>query len=64
MTDKRSHSEAFPDEEDQWIFDPQLDAAIPASRQDEDEDDNDQRGGPCSSSPSNPRGLVVAGETC
>ena len=35
MADKRSHSEAFPDEDDQWIFDPQLDAAILASRQEE-----------------------------
>ena len=30
---------------DQWIFGPQLDAVISASRQDEDEDDEDQRGG-------------------
>ena len=41
MTHKRSHEEAFPDEDDQWIFDPQLDAAIFFSRQEEEE----ERGG-------------------
>ena len=38
MTHKRSHEEAFPDEDDQWIFDPRLDAAILASRQEEEEE--------------------------
>ena len=42
MTHKRSHEKAFPDEDDQWIFDPQLDAAILASRQEEEQQ---QRGG-------------------
>ena len=41
MSNKRSHSEAFSYEDDQWIFDPQLDATILASRQEEEE----QRGG-------------------
>ena len=45
MTHKRSHEEAFPDEDDQWIFDPQLDAAILASRQEEEEEQQQQRGG-------------------
>ena len=60
MADKRSHEEAFPDEDNQWIFDPQLDAAILASRQEQEE----QRGDPCSSLPWSPQDLDTTGKTC
>ena len=45
MSNKRSHGQAFPDEDDQWIFDPRLDAAILASRQADEEEEDQQRCG-------------------